>query len=315
MEVLVSSIPFFQFGIVKAAACATLRKLCASKEIDRLWEECQAYAAEHDISPHTVFAAQYMYDLAQLSSVQAPQACTVGSYKEHFVRYLDWAVPEGMGEYTQVEDREYGVKKYQAIGFPGLFGLVTAVSDELCFAMNQMPCESIDKRGVPATYWARRFYERVLRRQRGDKTRLLSSVTGILRLMEAEKFQPMSSMSLVLSNGDYHATVSIHPGKDPQVAYGSTEFAAVCANSFVTTKYTDYNDLMDEDCYEFSEAREKQMRRKIKRFPKLKDPAKAAVAFGEPVCNEATANVTYYNFATQDVALLKLPEGVKAWPI
>jgi len=308
MEELVSSFPFFQFGVVKAAATATLRKLCASKEkINLLWEECQAYAAANDMSPHTVFAAQYLYDYAQLSVAQSPQACTVGSYKGHFVRYLDWAIPDEVGKYTEVQDREYAVKKYRAVGFPGFFGLVTAVSDELCFAMNQMPCESIDKRGVPATYWARLFYERVLRRQRGDKTRLVFSVTNILGLMEKEKFLPMSSMEIVMSNGNYHVAVAIHPGTEPEVSYSSTEFPLVCANRYTTKQHTDYNDLMDEDCYEFSEEREKQMKYCLRRIAKQADPdeaAEMAISLAEPVSNEATANITYFDFATKKLAVV-----------
>ncbi|MFZ4779422.1 MAG: hypothetical protein ACOYM3_29015 [Terrimicrobiaceae bacterium] len=311
MEELVSTVPFFKFGIVKAAATATLRTLCASKEINGLWEQCQAYASSHGMSPHTVFAAQYFYDLAQLSLAQAPAACTVGSYKGHFVRYLDWAIPEGMGEYTQVEDHTAVARKYQAIGFPGFFGLVTAVGD-VCFAFNQMPSEHIDKRGLPTNYWAKLFYERVIRNHRGGETPLLAAVIRVLRLMRGDKSFPMSSGCIVLTDKDYNVRVSIHPGTETEMVMSSTEKVLVQANRFLDKRHKDYNDLMDDDCEEFSVEREKQMKYCIRRIAAAKTPVKAAeMALGmdEPVCNEATANVTYFNFGTKDVALLKLPEG------
>jgi hypothetical protein len=311
MDELVSTVPFFQFGIVKAAATATLRALCASKEINGLWEDCQAYAKEHGMSPHTVFAAQYFYDLAQLSLSQAPMACTVGSYKGHFVRYLDWAIPEGMGAYTQVEDHTAVFRKYQAIGFPGFFGLVTAVGD-VCFAFNQMPSERIDKRGLPTNFWAKLFYERVIRNHRGGEAPLLAAVNRVLTYMRGDKSFPMSSGCIVMSDGNYHIRVSFHPGTDTEMEFSAVEKVLVQANRYLGKHHKDYNDLMDEDCDYFSAEREKQMKYCIRRIAAAKTAAKAAeLALGmdEPVCNEGTANVTYYNFATKDVALLKLPEG------
>ena len=310
MEELVSTVPFFQFGVVKAAAGATLRALCASKEINGLWKDCQAYAKEHGMSPHTVFAAQYFYDLAQLSLSQAPKACTVGSYKGHFVRYLDWAIPEGMGAYTQVEDRTAVARKYQAIGFPGFFGLVTAVGD-VCFAFNQMPSEHIDKRGLPANYWAKLFYERVIRKCRGGQTALPTAVTRVLADMGGEQANPMSSGCIVLADKDCTVRVSIHPGTEPEVVMALGDGMLVQANRFRDPLHKDYNDLMDIDCEWFSSEREDEMAYCIRRIAAAKTPAKAAeLALGidEPVCHEATANVTYYNFATKDVALLKFPE-------
>ena len=311
MEELVSTVPFFQFGVVKSAAGATLRTLCASKEINGLWEDCQAYAEEHGMSPHTVFAAQYIYDLAQHSLAQSPMACTVGSYKGHFVRYLDWAIPEGMGAYTQVEDHTAVARKYQAIGFPGFFGLVTAVG-VVCFAFNQMPSEHLDKRGLPTTYWAKLFYERVIRNHRGGEATLLGAVNRVFTYMRGDKSFPMSSGCIVLTDKDYNVRINFHPGTDTAIEMSSTEKVLVQANRYLDKHHKDYNDLMDQDCDYFSAEREKQMRYCISRIAAAKTPAKAAeLALGmdEPVCNEATANVTYYNFATKDVALLKFPEG------
>ena len=311
MEELVSTVPFFQFGVVKAAATATLRALCASKEINGLWKDCQAYAAEHDMNASTVFAAQYMYDLAQHSLSQAPKACTVGRHKEHFVRYLDWAIPEGIGAYTQVEDRKVGRQGYQAIGFPGFFGLVTAVGD-VCFAFNQMPSEQIDKRGLPATYWARLFYERVVKNWRGGRVPLTSAVQKTIVQMEAENAFPMSSGCVLLADKANNVRVSIHPGTEPEVTTTTADKWVAQANRYRDPLHKDYNNLMDEACEWFSVEREDQMGYCLREISKAKTPAKAtelALGMDEPVCNEATANVTYYNFATKDVALLKLPEG------
>jgi|GEM_PF-5811092 len=311
MEELVSTVPFFQFGLVKAAAGATLRALCASKEIKGLWGECRAYAQEHDMDPNTVFAAQCIYDLAQHSLSQAPAACTAGRYKEHFVRYLDWAIPEGMGAYTQVEDHKVGTRGYQAIGFPGFFGLVTAVGD-LCFAFNQMPSEHIDKRGLPTTYWARLFYERVIRKCRGGHTALPTAVNRVLADMARERATPMSSGCIVLADKDCTVRVSIHPGTTPEVTMAIGDGMLVQANRFRDPLHKDYNDLMDIDCEWFSSEREDQMKYCLQQMGKQslrKRQAAMALDMDEPVCNEATANVTYYNFATKDVALLKIPEG------
>jgi len=311
MEELVSTVPFFQFGAVKAAAGATLRALCASKEINGLWKDCQAYAKENGMSPHTVFAAQYIYDLAQLSLSQAPTACTVGSYKGHFVRYLDWAIPEGIGAYTQVEDHKVGTTGYQAIGFPGFFGLVTAVGD-VCFAFNQMPSERIDKRGLPANFWANLFYERVIRNHRGGRTTLLRAANKALAEMEGEQSFPMSSGCIVMCDATGNVRVSIHPGTEPEVTTATADKVFVQANRYLDPLHETYNLLMDEDCLWFSAEREDEMAYSIRRIAAAKTPAKAtelALGVDEPVCNEATANVTYYSFATKDVALLKLPEG------
>ena len=303
MEELVSSLPFFQFGVVKAAATATIRAACAAPDkIGALWEQCKAYAAENNMNPNTVFAAQYLYDYAQHSMIQAPQACTVGSYKEHFVRYLDWAIPEDIGQYTQVTDHVAVARKYQAVGFPGFFGLVTAVGD-VCFAFNQMPCESIDKRGLPTPYWAKLFYERVIRNHRGGESPLLAAVNRVLGFMEYEKSRPMSSGCIVMSDGKYQIRVSFHPGTQTEMMFTTTEKVLVNANRYLDKAHKDYNDLMDEACDEFSAEREKQMKYCLRRIAKQTDPTKAgkmALDLDEPVCNEATANVTYYNFITKE---------------
>jgi hypothetical protein len=174
--------------------------------------------------------------------------------------------------------------------------------------MNQMPCAEIDKAGLPSTYWARLVYERVLRLQHGDPNMMPSAVTKVLRDLEYEGVRPMSSMALTFANGQNTVTVSIHPGMEPEM--DGTEGVFVLANRFRTKKHKAHNDLLEDDCLEFSEDRERQMRSCLRKMGKQDDPEKAAeVAFGMgcPVLNGATANVTVYNFTTR--ALVVRPYG------
>jgi hypothetical protein len=137
------------------------------------------------VETETIYLAQFVYDLAQATSSwgtrQAPAACTVGCHGPFFVRYLDWCAPEGIGVFTELQDREAWGRGYKAVGFPGFFGLVTALSPTLCFAMNQVPCGKTDWTGVPATYYARLFYERVLRNMQGKPDRLLGAVNRVCK--------------------------------------------------------------------------------------------------------------------------------------
>ena len=305
VEDMVTSLPFLKFSLVRSAATTLLRKMCCSREkIEALWVECETFAKAEGVDPRTIFLAQYSYDLSQMAETQMPTACTVGAYKDNFVRFLDWGVPEGLGRYTETQDRTYGAKSHKAIGFPGFFGTVTAAAPELCFAMNQMPCAKIDKAGLPSAYWARLVYERVLRLQHGDSDMMPSAVTKVLRDLAYEGVRPMSSMALTFANGQDTVTVSIHPGMEPEM--DGTEGVFVLANRFRTKKHKGHNDLLEDDCIEFSADRERQMRTCLRKMDKQDDPEKAtevAFSMGYPVLNEATANVTVYSFATRELVV------------
>ncbi len=106
--------------IVRNGAAAVLRKMCAASEhMNNLWAECEFFGHAHAADPRTVFLAHYMYDLSQAAgswgASQAPAACTVGCIGPHFVRYLDWGAPAGLGAFTEVQERECWSCPYQAV--------------------------------------------------------------------------------------------------------------------------------------------------------------------------------------------------------
>jgi len=140
-----------------------LAKLPCQALLGDLMEEAKGLSKGTGIPAPLLALANCTYDATQYMNGTSPTACSAAVYHNKsgapsMIRYMDWAVPKGIGRYTvQVDYVRDGVHAYSSLGFAGFLGVITAMSPSWALAFNQAPAARVRKSilGSPATYAAR----------------------------------------------------------------------------------------------------------------------------------------------------------------
>ena len=140
-----------------------LAKLPCQALLGDLMEEAKGLSKGTGIPTPLLALANCTYDASQYLDGKTPTACSAAVYHDKsgapsMIRYMDWAVPKGIGRYTvQVDFVRNGTHAYSSLGFAGFLGVITAMSPTWALAFNQAPAARVRKSilGAPATYAAR----------------------------------------------------------------------------------------------------------------------------------------------------------------
>lgn len=150
----------------KSTLLSFLGHLPARLLSSRLLDEAQGLSRATGVSAPLLALANCLYDVNQYFNGSEPTACSAAAYPSKtghpvMIRYMDWGMPEDIGNYTIRTDYiRNGALAYSTFGFAGFLGAVTAVAPGWAFALNQAPALKISpfdifSNGFPATYAAR----------------------------------------------------------------------------------------------------------------------------------------------------------------
>lgn len=268
-------------------------------------EESKRIAQEHDVDWRDVFLAQYIYDIIQLYGDEEPSACTTGSIriggKTYFIRFMDWAFPEGIGQATVTDS----IGNFKSVGFPGFLGVITAVGQGWAVALNQSPGRNFDLFGVPACIFCRRFCEEMDARV-SERSSLVRLVPSIMRKLRREGLKPMSNFMLHIVMKNHHGRLEVIAKRKYTFTVTSTVEPLATANHFEVA--TDLNPPLEWeengiDWIADTKDRQDKMLSLLNRLHRYKRKSFSQIIehIGKPIRNEHTANITMTELTSRSI--------------
>jgi hypothetical protein len=291
--------PFAKTFVFSGLANKLIDSATDKESIMELRDECQVVQGATGLPWEKIFCLQYIYDFLQsgagVSGLSAitPGACTVGVVKRSndtfFIRAMDWSVPDGISDFTEVQKKQDG---QSVVGFPGFLGSVTAFGNNFLFAMNQSPSRSFFDGGLPTCYFAEQFRRLVSSMVANGKS-LRQGVKTVVNLMDIhDGFAPMSSCMLFIADAEVALVIEIDKGKPTLMERKLEVGKPVClSNHFLSTtnrkKNVTSGDEDELDWIDDSQERYDDMKKVLSQFERF-TPA----IVPDSVNNDTTANLT-----------------------
>ena len=317
LDDMVKELPWLKWSLIREAAT---RVWVLQHEVNtgnkwvfqQMKQECQEIGKALGVSWQTVFSYQCVYDFTQRGPGIA-SACTVGSVGPYFIRFMDWAVPEGIGKLAEkTKMKADDGSPFISIGFSGFIGTVTAFGEGWAVAMNQSPVTGTNGSGVPSCYYTRVFANRfAVRVGRGEQ--LKKAVTTILEEFEEENIRPMSSCILIVRNATHHGFVEFIPGQSPVSVVSPVATPLAVSNHLNAKQHLEFNpddewededgDVWDNDTYD----RQCEMKAVLRKLSKqcTVDLEKVFSNIEEPILNDLTAYAVLKDFSTGEMLVRK----------
>jgi hypothetical protein len=147
LEIARESLPSVFQPLLKSRAklASMLMSLPTSARLGSLYQESKGVARASGVPAELLALSNCIYDYTQMARQDSPTACSCAVFADGvqqpvLLRFMDWAFPENIGNYTVItrfyRDAELA---YASVGFAGFLGVVTAGGPNWAVALNQAP--------------------------------------------------------------------------------------------------------------------------------------------------------------------------------